>query len=120
MALSRGHGYVYKRQDLLDPPFGTTWVFWAFVAFLVGTLGATVLTQRTVKPLAQLSEAAKKLGRGEKPDLLPENTRTAEIEAVNPSFNHMVREPERMEDDRELLLAAVSHHLHPSIPRILP
>lgn len=110
--------WLLIRNDLLDPPFGTTWVFWAFVAFLVGTLGATVLTQRTVKPLAQLSEAAKKLGRGEKPDLLPENTRTAEIEAVNHSFNHMVRELERMEDDRELLLASVSHDLRTPLTRM--
>ena len=74
--------WLLIRSDLLDPPFGTAWVFWAFVAFLVGTMGATVLTQRTVKPLAELSEAAKKLGRGEKPDPLPENTRTAEIEVL--------------------------------------
>ncbi len=88
--------WLLIRQDLLDPPFGTAWMWWAFVAFLVGTLGATVLTRRTVTPLAQLSEAAKKLARGEKPDPLPEDTRTAEIEAVNKSFNHMVQELERM------------------------
>ena len=71
--------WLLIRSDLLDPPFGTAWIWWAFVAFLVGTMGATVLTQRTVRPLAELSAAAKKLGRGEKPDPLPENTRTAEI-----------------------------------------
>ena len=93
--------WLLIRNDLLDPPFGTTWVWWAFVAFLVGTMGATVLTQRTVKPLAQLSEAAKKLGRGEKPDPLP-----------------MVHELERMEDDRELLLAGVSHDLRTPLTRM--
>ena len=106
------------RDDLLDPPFGTAWVWWAFVAFLMGTLGASVLTQRTIRPLAQLSAAAKKLGRGEKPDPLPENTRTAEIEAVNRSFNHMVQELERMESDRELLLAGVSHDLRTPLTRM--
>ena len=110
--------WLMIRKDLLDPPFGTAWVFWAFVAFLVGTLGATVLTRRTVKPLSELSEAAKKLGRGEKPDPLPENTRTAEIESVNRSFNHMVHELERMEDDRELLLAGVSHDLRTPLTRM--
>lgn len=110
--------WLLIRQDLLDPPFGTTWVFWAFLTFLVGTMGATVLTQRTVKPLAELSAAAKKLGRGEKPDPLPENTRTAEIESVNKSFNHMVQELERMEDDRELLLAGVSHDLRTPLTRM--
>ena len=110
--------WLLIRNDLLDPPFGTAWIWWAFVAFLVGTMGATVLTQRTVKPLAELSAAAKKLGCGEKPEPLPENTRTAEIEAVNKSFNHMVQELERMEDDRELLLAGVSHDLRTPLTRM--
>lgn len=110
--------WLLIRSDLLDPPFGTAWKWWAFVAFLVGTMGATVLTQRTVRPLAELSAAAKKLGRGEKPDPLPENTRTTEIEAVNRSFNHMVEELERMEDDRELLLAGVSHDLRTPLTRM--
>lgn len=110
--------WLMIRDDLLDPPFGTAWVWWAFVAFLMGTLGASVLTQRTIRPLAQLSAAAKKLGRGEKPDPLPENTRTAEIEAVNRSFNHMVQELERMESDRELLLAGVSHDLRTPLTRM--
>ena len=110
--------WLMIRDDLLDPPFGTAWVWWAFVAFLMGTLGASVLTQRTIRPLAELSAAAKKLGRGEKPDPLPENTRTAEIEAVNRSFNHMVQELERMESDRELLLAGVSHDLRTPLTRM--
>lgn len=110
--------WLMIRDDLLDPPFGTAWVWWAFVAFLMGTLGASVLTQRTIRPLAQLSAAAKKLGRGEKPEPLPENTRTAEIEAVNRSFNHMVQELERMESDRELLLAGVSHDLRTPLTRM--
>lgn len=110
--------WLMIRDDLLDPPFGTAWVWWAFVAFLMGTLGASVLTQRTIRPLAQLSAAAKKLGHGEKPDPLPENTRTAEIEAVNRSFNHMVQELERMESDRELLLAGVSHDLRTPLTRM--
>ena len=63
--------WLLIRSDLLDPPFGTAWIWWAFVAFLVGTMGATVLTQRTVRPLAELSAAAKKLGRGEKPEPYP-------------------------------------------------
>lgn len=110
--------WLLIRSDLLDPPFGTAWIWWAFVAFLVGTMGATVLTQRTVRPLAELSAAAKKLGRGEKPEPLPEKTSTAEIEAVNKSFNHMVQELERMEDDRELLLAGVSHDLRTPLTRM--
>lgn len=110
--------WLMIRQDLLDPPFGTTWLYWAFVALLVGVAGATLLTQRTVKPLSLLSEAAKKLGRGEHPDPLPENTDAAEIEAVKHSFNRMVEELRRADEDREVLLAGVSHDLRTPLTRM--
>ena len=110
--------WLMIREDLLDPPFGTTWVWWAFVAFLVGIAGATLLTQRTVKPLARLSEAAKQLGRGEHPSPLPVESGVAEIEAVNQSFNHMVDELRRADEDREVLLAGVSHDLRTPLTRM--
>ena len=110
--------WLLIRDDLLDPPFGTAWLWWAFLAFFFGTVGASILTKRTVAPLRLLSSAAKKLGRGELPEPLPENFKSAEINAVNESFNHMVQELQRMGKDRELLLAGVSHDLRTPITRL--
>lgn len=110
--------WLLIRDDLLDPPFGTAWLWWAFLAFFFGTVGASILTQRTVAPLRQLSSAAKKLGRGEVPDPLPEDAKSSEINAVNESFNHMVQELQRMGKDRELLLAGVSHDLRTPLTRL--
>ena len=110
--------WLMIRDDLLDPPFGTTWLWWAFVALVVGIAGATLLTQRTVKPLARLSDAAKRLGRGEHPAPLPVESDVAEIEAVNQSFNHMVQELRRADEDREVLLAGVSHDLRTPLTRM--
>lgn len=110
--------WLLIRDDLLDPPFGTAWLWWAFLAFFFGTVGASILTQRTVAPLRQLSNAAKKLGRGEVPEPLPEDAKSSEINAVNESFNHMVQELQRMGKDRELLLAGVSHDLRTPLTRL--
>lgn len=110
--------WLLIRDDLLDPPFGTAWLWWAFLAFFFGTVGASILTQRTVAPLRLLSNAAKKLGRGQVPDPLPEDFKSAEINSVNESFNHMVQELQRMGKDRELLLAGVSHDLRTPLTRL--
>ncbi len=118
LTIEGDHYWLLIRDDLLDPPFGTTWVWWAFLAFFFGTIGASILTQRTVAPLRQLSHAAMRLGRGERPPVLPENGKTAEVNAVNESFNHMVKELERIGKDREILLAGISHDLRTPITRL--
>ena len=70
-----------------------------------------------MEPLANLSRAAKALGRGQTPEELPD-TGPTEIREVNKSFNIMVKDLSRMEEDRELLLAGVSHDLRTPITRL--
>lgn len=105
-------------EDVLDPPFGTAWIWWAFAACIASLSGATLLTRHVIQPLAQLSHFATQIGQGKNPDPLPENASTAEISAVNISFNRMVQDLRRMEADRELLLAGVSHDLRTPITRL--
>ena len=45
-----------------------------------------------IDPLAKLSQVAAQLGQGKVPDPLPEDAGTAEIQAVNMSFNRMVQD----------------------------
>lgn len=104
--------------DVLDPPYGTAWIWWVFAACMASLFGATLLTRHVIQPLAQLSHFATQIGQGKNPDPLPENAGTAEISAVNISFNHMVQDLRRMEADRELLLAGVSHDLRTPITRL--
>lgn len=104
--------------DVLDPPFGTTWIWWAFAACMASLFGATLLTRHVIQPLAALSEFATQIGQGKNPPPLPEHAGTAEISAVNVSFNRMVQDLRRMEADRELLLAGVSHDLRTPITRL--
>lgn len=101
-----GDAYWLQTSDeLLDPPYGTSWVWWAVAACLASLFGATLLARHVIKPLEALSAASKQLGQGQVPDPLPENSGTAEIQAVNISFNRMVQDLRRMDADRELLLA---------------
>ena len=110
--------WMQTSSDLLDPPLGTAWLWWALAACMASLFGATLLTRHVIDPLAKLSLVATQLGQGKVPDPLPEDSGTAEIQAVNMSFNHMVQDLRRMEADRELLLAGVSHDLRTPITRL--
>ena len=114
----KGDGYwIMTRKAIFDRPSGTSWLWWAILAFILSIIGATLLTRYTVEPLANLSRAAKALGRGDMPEELPD-TGVAEIREVNRSFNMMVSDLARSEEDRELLLAGVSHDLRTPITRL--
>ena len=110
--------WMQTDSGILDPPLGTAWLWWALAACLASLFGATLLTRHVIDPLAKLSLVATQLGQGKVPDPLPEDAGTAEIQAVNMSFNHMVQDLRRMEADRELLLAGVSHDLRTPITRL--
>lgn len=110
--------WLQTDSGILDPPLGTAWLWWALAACLASLFGATLLTRHVIDPLAKLSLVATQLGQGKVPDPLPEDAGTAEIQAVNMSFNHMVQDLRRMEADRELLLAGVSHDLRTPITRL--
>ncbi len=110
--------WLETRDDVLDPSFGTGWLSWAVAAGLTSLLGATLLARHMIEPLSRLSKFAKQVGEGRNPDPLPEDASTSEIQAVNMNFNHMYQDLQRIEADRELLLAGVSHDLRTPITRL--
>lgn len=110
--------WLQTKDDVLDPPYGTTWLWWAIAAGVASLFGATLLARHVVQPLAKLSAFAGEVSKGVKPEPLPEDASTSEIQAVNVSFNRMVEDLAHMEADRELLLAGVSHDLRTPITRL--
>ena len=110
--------WLMTSATLLNPPYGTTWIWWALAALAASILGASFLTQRLTDPLKRLSAAARDFGRGTMPQTLPENSGPEELREVNSSFNRMVLDITHMEKDREMLLAGVSHDLRTPITRL--
>lgn len=110
--------WLMTNSTLIHPSYGTTWVWWALAAFVASILGATLLTRRMIDPLRQLSMTARAFGRGMMPASLPEDSGPEELREVNSSFNRMVQDITRMENDREMLLAGVSHDLRTPITRL--
>ncbi len=110
--------WLMTRSSFIESPYGTAWLWWALAALVLSILATTALTRRLIKPLNELSENAKQFGRGLVPRNLPEDSGPEELREVNSSFNRMVQDITRMEQDREVLLAGVSHDLRTPITRL--
>ena len=109
--------WVYISRDPVARTYGTQWIGWAAVALLLSVIGAILITRLINRPLAQLSRASAELGSGRNPAPLPE-TGPIEIRTVNESFNRMVADLGKLEADRALLLAGISHDMRTPLSRL--
>ena len=113
-----GDEYWLRTEKELNPErLGKNWIFWFIGMLLVVTLFTVLLTGRVVEPLERLARFAKELGQGKSPEPLPIEG-PKEIQEVNESFNVMVQDLKRLANDREVLLAGVSHDLRTPITRL--
>lgn len=97
---------------------GVQWLGWGLAALLLSLMGAAVIVGFVNRPLSRLARATQALSRGETPAPLPEDSGPDEIRSVNASFNRMVRDLDRAEADRALMLAGISHDLRTPLARI--
>ncbi|WP_397532494.1 ATP-binding protein [Roseateles sp.] len=92
--------------------------WWVGIALLASLLGAAAIARLINQPLRQLSIAAGRIRDGEYDSRLDETTRTSEIREVNMGFNRMARELAKMEEDRTVMLAGISHDLRTPLARL--
>lgn len=92
--------------------------WWIAIALLASLLGAAAIARLINQPLRQLSIAAGRIRDGEYDSRLDETTRTSEIREVNMGFNRMARELAKMEEDRTVMLAGISHDLRTPLARL--
>jgi len=96
---------------------GVEWFSWVIAAALLSLVGAAVAVSYMNRPLARLARASQQLSRGETPTPLPEQG-PLEIRVLNASFNRMVSELQQAENDRNLMLAGISHDLRTPLARM--
>ena len=97
---------------------GDTWLIWIGIAVLSTLLGSVLIASLINRPLKQLSFAASRIREGDLDSRLDENTLTSEIREVNMGFNRMARELARVEEDRAVMLAGISHDLRTPLARL--
>jgi two-component system osmolarity sensor histidine kinase EnvZ len=96
----------------------STWFVWVGIAFLATLLGSAAIAGLINRPLQALSEAATRIANGDFDTRLDEGTPTTEIRDVNAGFNRMARELAKVDQDRTVMLAGISHDLRTPLARL--
>jgi two-component system osmolarity sensor histidine kinase EnvZ len=98
---------------------GTTWLIWLGTAALISLAGAAVIARLINQPLKKLSFAASRVRDGDfQSSQLNETVATSEIREVNIGFNRMAQRLSKIEQDRTLMLAGISHDLRTPLSRL--
>ena len=109
--------WVMLPRERVERRLALQWLGWAMLTALLALIGAFLVVFRVRRPLAALTRAAADIGRGRIPAPLEESG-PSEIQTVSRAFNQMARDLARLEDDRALILAGVSHDLRTPLARL--
>lgn len=93
------------------------WLGWGTITLILSLLGAVFISRLINQPLARLTNATRAIAKGQQPAPLPEAGPT-EIREANRSFNQMVSDLNRVESDRAVILAGISHDLRTPLTRM--
>ncbi|MBS0307435.1 MAG: HAMP domain-containing protein [Proteobacteria bacterium] len=102
----------------IDRASSVQWLGWGAVTLLLALIGAVFISRLINQPLARLTAATRAVAAGQSPASLPEKG-PKEIREANHSFNQMVDDLARIESDRAVILAGISHDLRTPISRML-
>lgn len=112
-----GDYWLALPRERLERRLPLQWLGWGAAVLLLSLAGAWLIVFRITRPLRVLEIAAHKVGAGETPPALPVRG-PEEIVAVTVAFNRMSANLARLEEDRALLLAGISHDLRTPLTRL--
>lgn len=96
----------------------STLTLWIGIALIATLLSSAAVARLINRPLKELSFAASRFREGEFDSHLDETTMTSEVRQVNIGFNRMARELAKVEQDRAVMLAGISHDLRTPLARL--
>lgn len=110
--------WLHADRNRVQVLTGRTWFVWVGIALFATIVGSAAIAGLINRPLKQLSFAASRIREGEYDDELDETMLTREIREVNQGFNRMARELARIDEDRAVMLAGISHDLRTPLARL--
>lgn len=104
-------------QERVTPSSGLQFIGWAAFSLFLTLIGAVFISKLINDPLSRLSSAALLIAKGKRPSPLPEKGPN-EIRETNASFNQMMDDLTRIDSDRAVILAGISHDLRTPLTRM--
>ena len=103
----------------VGPSRKSTWIIWLIIAAVLSLAGAAFIARLINQPLRELSFAASRMRDGDfDASRLDEKVATSEIREVNIGFNRMAAQLSKVEQDRVVMLAGISHDLRTPLARL--
>jgi two-component system, OmpR family, osmolarity sensor histidine kinase EnvZ len=109
--------WVVLPRERVERQLALQWAGWGVLVLVLALGVAYFIVFRLRGPLSQLTGAAREIGLGHLPPPIDESG-PEEIETVARAFNQMTRDLARLDEDRALILAGVSHDLRTPLARL--
>ena len=117
--IERDSYWLQMDPERLRPMDNSTWLVWLGLAMALSMTGAALLARLINRPLKMLSLAASQVREGQFPARpLDEAVNPREIREVNIGFNRMSERLAKVEQERRLMLAGISHDLRTPLARL--
>ncbi|MCX7891916.1 MAG: ATP-binding protein [Burkholderiales bacterium] len=116
-AIAGDQYWVAMPRERLERREALQWLWWAGAALALALAGAYLIVAHVGRPLRSLADAAREIGRGRRPAPLAESG-PDEVRALARAFNHMSSDLARLDEDRALILAGISHDLRTPLARL--
>ncbi len=109
--------WVMLPRERFEPAFGLEWLGWGAGLLAIALAGAWLVASDLARPLAALTRAAGRLGRGEAHQPLAEEG-PRELRTLATAFNRMASDLDSIERERAMVLAGISHDLRTPLSRL--
>ncbi len=117
--IEKDNYWLKTDRSRFDEPAGKTWLVWLLTAASLSLAGAAWIARLINRPLKDLSFAASRVQEGDfAASELDESVNTREIRAVNIGFNQMTQKLAKIEQNRAVMLAGISHDLRTPLARL--
>ena len=117
--IERDSYWLQMDPSRLKPLGGGAWLIWLSFTTALSLVGAAFMAGLINRPLKRLSYAASRVREGHfHGDPLDEGAATSEIREVNIGFNRMAERLAKIEAERALMLAGISHDLRTPLARL--
>ncbi len=110
--------WLMIRNQPIFTDIKSEWIYWSIIILALSVLGSSLAAFLANKPLGQLSQTVHTLSRGEKPVPLPEDSGPLELRTLFRDINTMVSDRLQLDNDRQVMLAGISHDLRTPLARM--